>query len=364
MHNHPNRIFGLDLLRAIAIVLVVVSHCTYLLPEFNTQLATGIRLLGATGVDLFFVLSGYLIGGILIKKIHSGKTKWKDLIHFWKRRWLRTLPNYFVVLILNVLIILWYKETLVESVWLFGPFLQNFTTPHPNFFTEAWSLSIEEYAYILLPIILFLNLNIFKTKNPLGVFLGTTVLVIAVLYVFKLNFYYNSNISNYSEWSSSFRKVVVFRLDAIYYGFLMIYFNTKYKFFEANSTLLLISGGLLFAGIHIFIVFNNALPETHTFFYTGIYLTSVSLSIAFVFPFVIKLKVIALFKGIITYVSTRSYAIYLVNYSLVLLTIQRYFTPSISSVFIYLIISLSLSELLYRVIEIPFFKLRARTVPR
>ncbi|MDG1661044.1 MAG: hypothetical protein P8H40_06680 [Winogradskyella sp.] len=69
------------------------------LPEFNLQLTNGIRLLGATGVDIFFVLSGFLIGGILLRKLEAGQTSFSDLVRFWKRRWLRTFPNYFVVLI-------------------------------------------------------------------------------------------------------------------------------------------------------------------------------------------------------------------------------------------------------------------------
>ena len=56
MWNHKNRNFGLDVLRAAAILLVLISHCTFLYPKFNPQLTDGIRLLGATGVDLFFVL--------------------------------------------------------------------------------------------------------------------------------------------------------------------------------------------------------------------------------------------------------------------------------------------------------------------
>ncbi len=68
MNSELKRNFGLDLLRAIAISLVLISHCTYLLfPENESLLITFVRTLGAIGVDLFFVLSGYLIGGILLK---------------------------------------------------------------------------------------------------------------------------------------------------------------------------------------------------------------------------------------------------------------------------------------------------------
>ena len=162
MHNYPTRNFGLDVIRATAILLVVLSHCTYILPEFNPTLTDGIRLLGATGVDIFFVLSGYLIGDILIRKLNSDKRNFNELLRFWKRRWFRTLPNYFVVLLLNIILVLLLDKTIVENIWLYIPFFQNLTTPHPDFFTEAWSLSIEEYAYLILPLIIYSALFVFK----------------------------------------------------------------------------------------------------------------------------------------------------------------------------------------------------------
>ncbi len=82
MHINHNRNFGLDFIRATAILLVVVSHCTFALPQFNGQVIDAIRLLGATGVDIFFVLSGYLIGGIILNNIQKNKTKKDDLFHF------------------------------------------------------------------------------------------------------------------------------------------------------------------------------------------------------------------------------------------------------------------------------------------
>ena len=83
MQKH--KIFGLDVLRAIAILLVVVSHTTYLLfPNTEHVILTLIRAMGAVGVDLFFVLSGFLIGGILLKMIKKNQTKFSDFALFWK----------------------------------------------------------------------------------------------------------------------------------------------------------------------------------------------------------------------------------------------------------------------------------------
>lgn len=364
MYNYPTRNFGLDVIRAIAILLVVISHCTYILPEFNPILTDGIRLLGATGVDIFFVLSGYLIGGILIKKLNSRERSFKELFHFWKRRWFRTLPNYFVVLLLNIILLQLLDKTIVENIWLYIPFIQNFTTPHPNFFTEAWSLSIEEYAYLILPLIIYSALFVFKKVSPSKVFIATTVLSIIILFWFKIQFYYCAEIVSYESWSSQFRKVVLYRLDAIYYGFILIYLMTKYTFFKKRKQALALTGLLSFIILHLLIVLLDIMPERFELFFSIFYLPFISLSIALVFPWFVDLKTSKSILGIVTYISTRSYSIYLVNYSLVLLTLQHYFSISLITVVVYLVVTIIASELLYQLVEQPFLKLRQRLVPR
>ncbi|SHG40255.1 acyltransferase family protein [Winogradskyella jejuensis] len=364
MWNHPNRNFGLDCIRASAIILVVLSHCTFILPEFNSIITDGIRLLGATGVDIFFVLSGYLIGGILLKHLKSNKIRFKDLFHFWKRRWLRTLPNYFVVLSLNLLLILFLGKSLLDEVWLYFPFLQNFLSPHPDFFTEAWSLSIEEYAYLILPFVIYSLLLFFKRIKATKVFFYATLSVIIVLFFFKIQFYFNAEIDTYKEWSSQFRKVVLYRLDAIYYGFIMVYLVSKYSFFESKRKLLFLFGLFLFVLLHLIIVLFNVMPQDYKWFYSLCYLPLISSSIALVFPFFLELKARRRVIKLVTYISKRSYSIYLVNYSLVLLTIEHFFEPSILALLLYLSISIILSEVLYRCVEIPFLRLRSRIVPR
>ncbi len=364
MWNTTNRNFGLDVLRATAILLVVSSHCTFLLPEFNSPLTDGIRLLGATGVDLFFVLSGYLIGGLIIRYLKTGKTFITDLIHFWKRRWLRTLPNYFVVLLLNILLLYFLSGNLSSNIFLFFPFLQNFVTPHPDFFTEAWSLSIEEYAYLLLPAVIYILINLFKSKPTLKIFLFATILVIGLLFVLKYHFYVTAEINSYKDWSASFRKVVIYRLDAIYYGFISVYLVNKYKIISHFRTLLLVFGSLIFISMHVVIVYFNVMPNDFKLFYSLLYLPLISLSLVLLFPWFLELKAKGFVLKITQYLSTRSYAIYLVNYSLVLLTVERFMIPSGYAVLIYLIVSLILSEILYKTIELPMLKLRDRIVPR
>ena len=98
MNNTTTRNFGLDLFRALAIILVVLSHGKFLLNGTALENFPFFKMLD--GVDLFFVLSGFLIGGIILRTMSEG-WNWRGVAHFWKRRWLRTLPNYYFILLLN-----------------------------------------------------------------------------------------------------------------------------------------------------------------------------------------------------------------------------------------------------------------------
>ena len=364
MWNFQQRNFGLDGIRALAITLVVVSHCTFLLPEFNITFTSTIRLLGATGVDIFFVLSGYLIGGLILKNLEQNKTKAKDLVRFWNRRWLRTLPNYFTVFLLNIVLIKALNDDLIIGLWRYIPFLQNFSSTHPDFFTEAWSLSIEEYAYIVLPLILYMALWIFKPKAPKPLFFYVTLCLIGLLYLLKIHFYLKADITSYEVWSGSFRKVVIYRLDAIYMGFVLVYAMKRFYVFNKRRLLCLGIGILLFLGIHLVIVLGNLQPETHLFFYSCIYLIVISLSIACTFPYIITLRRKKMIASFIYYISVRSYAIYLVNYSIVLLTIKRFLNPSFTAVCLYLILTIVIAELLYKAVEQPFLKYRDKVTSK
>ena len=361
------RVFGLDVIRTIAIVLVVCSHCTYLLfPEASHSLVTLVRIMGAVGVDLFFVLSGFLIGGIILKHIQKGKTAYADLKTFWKRRWLRTLPNYYLILIIHF-IIAWITGTLPERWGSYFLFLQNFSQPHPDFFTEAWSLSVEEYAYLLLPLILFIGFNNFaKGYKSIWFFRGTLILIL-LLYFIKLYYWQTSEVTTYKAWSASFRKVVIYRVDSIYMGFLAVYLMWKYgDTIKKKKILFGIIGAVLFLGLHLFIFMADALPQSHLWFYSLVYLPILILSLGLMFAWAIWLPTPKKYiQRVIEFISVRAYAIYLVNYSLVLLYIQKKINvvdlneiEKIGGLLLFLAITIMLSSLLYRYFEVPILKLR------
>ena len=145
--SHTSRIYGLDTLRALAIVLVFTNH--YMLFVSGEPTFGFVGKMGWSGVDLFFALSGYLIGNQIFSALRSGADF--SLRHFYARRLLRTLPNFYVVLALYAL---WpyFRGTLVlPPLWRFLSFTQNILLAPGTAFSHAWSLCVEEQFYLLLP---------------------------------------------------------------------------------------------------------------------------------------------------------------------------------------------------------------------
>ena len=97
-----NRIYGLDILRTMAILFVVIGHGGIYLPD---SVKTIIDYFILDGVSLFFVLSGFLIGQIIIKTFEENSINYKTMIGFWLKRWFRTLPNYYLFLFLFIFIL-------------------------------------------------------------------------------------------------------------------------------------------------------------------------------------------------------------------------------------------------------------------
>ena len=89
-------------MRTIAILSVVCSHFLWIYPDLNNGFTQLLRLSGFMGVEIFFVLSGYLIGGILYRLVVTQQQGGRRLGYFLIRRWFRTLPNYNLVLLINI----------------------------------------------------------------------------------------------------------------------------------------------------------------------------------------------------------------------------------------------------------------------
>ncbi|MRG48326.1 acyltransferase family protein [Chitinophaga sp. SYP-B3965] len=167
--SQNGKLAGLDHLRALAIIAVLFYHYRmFKHPEWLDK----IMGFGWTGVDLFFVLSGYLISSQLFASIAAGKPI--SLPEFFIKRFFRIIPAYLVVLAIYFLIPAFHEKEALPPLWKFLTFTQNFGFDIKNFgtFSHVWSLCVEEHFYLLFPLVLFFN----PTKRGGLLLLGVLIL--------------------------------------------------------------------------------------------------------------------------------------------------------------------------------------------
>jgi len=158
----------LDGVRGLAVLLVMLFHLTHygLARSPLDRALTAIPSIGWSGVDLFFVLSGYLITGILLRSKHSS-TYFRS---FYARRILRIFPLYYTVLVLFLIVVprigvfshvndLWYPNAPQEGLW-YWLFLSNFRAAwlgawDHQILSITWSLAIEEHFYLIWPFVVW-----------------------------------------------------------------------------------------------------------------------------------------------------------------------------------------------------------------
>lgn len=371
-HNAENRIFGLDLLRFVAIVMVVLGHGCIVLPE---PVKRSIQRFMLDGVGIFFVLSGFLIGGILLRQLEKGKHGWADLMHFWKRRWMRTLPAYlFVLLVIIAYTLLVMPDKMPERWYEFFFFMQNLFHPRPSFFGESWSLSVEEWFYLLIPVLIFGGIALFRSR-PKVVVLIVIFLVMAAVMLHRYFIYQSMLINPGTADFDAFRlkgdELITYRvfprLDALMFGvlgaYLMHYFpkiwNFRYKF-------------LLFIGCGIILYFFKRDNTLHFELLDAVWMPAIkSVAVLLALPFLSTLVIRPnWFTRFVTFISLISYSMYLVNLKIVLFMIMKngiyqQYTGRWQlhswwgwDYALFWTLVIVLSYLMYKLIEVPFMKLR------
>lgn len=154
----PKHIPQLDVLRGVAVLVVMLYHITDLVPRLHLKPLVSF---GYAGVDLFFVLSGFLITGILVKS----KDSKRYFTNFYARRALRIWPLYYLLLFFTFVLLPVVDPSLKTSIFRFCQpwqafplFLQNLTLKRQAFDTlrVTWSLAIEEQFYLVWPVIVWL----------------------------------------------------------------------------------------------------------------------------------------------------------------------------------------------------------------
>ena len=187
---------GLDLLRALAIVVVVIYHAGIM----GFPMPGRVHRWGWIGVDLFFVLSGYLIGGQLLAPLARNQSI--DLKRFFARRALRIMPAYFAILAIYFLLPSWREyHDMAQPLWKFLLSIQNIALHGGTALSHAWSLAVEDQFYLALPfILLFAN-----RLPPTAIFIPCMIFFGGILLRTFLAYQYPAEISgvafrDYQVW--------------------------------------------------------------------------------------------------------------------------------------------------------------------
>jgi peptidoglycan/LPS O-acetylase OafA/YrhL len=356
------RFSGLDHLRALAIIIVFVYH--YNMFGHPPGLYRYLGSWGWTGVDLFFVLSGFLIGGQLFAKL----TRDQPISYgeFYFKRALRILPAYFTVLLLYIAIPAFKERSQLPPLWRLLTFTQNFGL---NIFTEGafshgWSLCIEEQFYLILPLVLILTRKSHKRPAWLlpGLFLAGLAIRGGIWYAilphqtsFGVAYY---EYIYYPTWS---------RLDGLLAGLALAaayhFRPATWQRFTQKGNLLLAIGLLLLAGAWL-IAHDDHQYEMQgaVFGFPAIALAYGAFTAAALSPSCLLFRYSSAFTR---FIATVSYSVYLTHKQLIHLThvaLHRWNIgdDTYTSFWICTAVALAGGWLLHILVERPFLLLRNR----
>ena len=330
--NKKDHIYSLDLLRGFSGYGVAFCHLHAFV--FNNIHLEYVSLLF---VEFFFVLSGFVLYPQLIQVLNNKK----NLTIFYKRRWIRTLPLYVIVVFMVSAL---FGEVFSKDFFKYLFFVQKIV---PNFLSSdyypvAWSLSIEEFFYLFFPLII-----IFFGKND---FIKKIILLFIALILAK--FLIADNVE-----SSFFRTGTIFRFDAILLGFILRFFHEKLFKLRYFSLIALFISIFIFYFAKDYILANEEDYIIKIFFIIFLQILSLLTLNAFLaFEPIMKINII---KNFSILVSKQTYSVYLIHIIFIYFLEKAQFSV-FNTVFIYALLLFISSTLIYFFIESPLLKMRPK----
>jgi peptidoglycan/LPS O-acetylase OafA/YrhL len=345
------RNLGLDLVRAIAILMVLVAHWANNFAYWiGTHVDQHVFFAGDVGVELFFALSGFLIGRILLEIAQSAPS-FHNYVIFMVRRWMRTLPLY--ALWLAVLFTFFPPAEHRRRLLLqFATLTQNLFHPMPPhwYFAVSWSLTVEEWFYLLFGLAL-IGATLLSRRTKVAFWL-TLALFLAGPLALRIG------VADYARWDSELPKVVFFRIDEIAYGVLMarLYIRHSWLFRHPLPPL---CAGLLLIGV----AWSDRLPVPWSVMPILIHNATI-IGCALCLPAALRLRrAPAWAAATVRMVSAQSYALYLMHETIMVDVVQaQLWGPGRLSAYpamaVAVVLPFTLSWLSFRLFESPILALR------
>lgn len=344
---------GLDGIRAIAVIMVLAYHLKLAL--FKS---------GFLGVTVFFVLSGYLITGILISEVEEEGTI--DLKNFWLRRIRRLVPAVmsmavviiFVSAVVNRIIFTKGCKDFLASVLGFNNWWQIFNKISyfeaagvPSPFTHCWSLAIETQFYLIYPLIL---LGIYKLVKSRGegranrglLFAGVTLLLALISVILMIVLFDPQQDASRVYYGTDTRA-----FSLLFGALLAILWEYRMVPRRLSASVNMVLGSVSFA---VLLVMTIAINGSSNFWYRGGQFFGTILTVLMVYAVSGRKTWLSRFLSnpVLKWMGDRSYSIYLWHYPIILL-ISKGIKASWWITLIEIVLSVVLSELSYRFIETP-----------
>lgn len=346
-------ITGLDGIRAIAVIMVLAYHLKLAL--FKS---------GFLGVTVFFVLSGYLITGILISEVEEEGTI--DLKNFWLRRIRRLVPAVmsmavviiFVSAVVNRIIFTKGCKDFLASVLGFNNWWQIFNKVSyfeaagvPSPFTHCWSLAIETQFYLIYPLIL---LGIYKLVKSRGegrakrglLFAGVTLLLALISVILMIILFDPQQDASRVYYGTDTRA-----FSLLFGALLAILWEYQMVPRRLSASVNMVLGSVSFA---VLLVMTIAINGSSNFWYRGGQFVGTILTVLVIYTVSGRKTWLSRFLSnpVLKWIGDRSYSIYLWHYPIILL-ISKGIKASWWITLIEIVLSVVLAELSYRFIETP-----------
>ena len=346
-------ITGLDGIRAIAVIMVLAYHLKLAL--FKS---------GFLGVTVFFVLSGYLITGILISEVEEEGTI--DLKNFWLRRIRRLVPAVmsmavviiFVSAVVNRIIFTKGCKDFLASVLGFNNWWQIFNKVSyfeaagvPSPFTHCWSLAIETQFYLIYPLIL---LGIYKLAKSRGegrakrglLFAGVTLLLALISVILMIVLFDPQQDASRVYYGTDTRA-----FSLLFGALLAILWDYRMVPRRLSASVNMVLGSVSFV---VLLVMTIAINGSSNFWYRGGQFVGTILTVLVIYTVSGRKTWLSRFLSnpVLKWIGDRSYSIYLWHYPIILL-ISKGIKASWWITLIEIVLSVVLAELSYRFIETP-----------
>lgn len=346
-------ITGLDGIRAIAVIMVLAYHLKLAL--FKS---------GFLGVTVFFVLSGYLITGILISEVEEEGTI--DLKNFWLRRIRRLVPAVmsmavviiFVSAVVNRIIFTKGCKDFLASVLGFNNWWQIFNKVSyfeaagvPSPFTHCWSLAIETQFYLIYPLILLGIYKLVKSREEGRakrglLFAGVTLLLALISVILMIVLFDPQQDASRVYYGTDTRA-----FSLLFGALLAILWEYRMVPRRLPASVNMVLGSVSFA---VLLVMTIAINGSSNFWYRGGQFVGTILTVLVIYTVSGRKTWLSRFLSnpVLKWIGDRSYSIYLWHYPIILL-ISKGIKASWWITLIEIVLSVVLAELSYRFIETP-----------